>query len=101
MMGKKTLTIASALKAEMIERNSEVAWAGDPDLCISAYLRTGGKVQHPLNKIRAVIQAARASELFKQDGYIRAMDSAGRREILHPCFIISHETHSPTSENKK
>ncbi|WP_291519316.1 hypothetical protein [Acidovorax sp.] len=83
------VTIAEALKSEMIKTKSKRAWAGDPDLLLSAYEVCGGKVQHPMDRIAAVISAARRSELFKQVGYIRACDSSGRREILHPCFELS------------
>lgn len=81
-------TLAEAAKHEMQARGEEVIWAGDPDLCISTYMSTGGKVEHPLNKVKAVIGAVRRSSLFEQDGYIRACDSSGTREILHPCFKI-------------
>lgn len=83
------MTIAEALKNEMIKTHSKRAWAGDPDLLLSAYEACGGKVQHPMNRIAAVISAARRSEMFKQGGYIRACDSSGRREILHPCFELA------------
>jgi len=81
-------TIAQSLKNLMLENGVDVVWSGDPDLCIDAYLQAGGKVMHPLNKIRAVIAAARRSELFEQDGYIRACDCNGTREILHPAFKL-------------
>lgn len=84
----KKLTLAEHLREEMLERKAECAWAGDPDLCISAYQRSAGRVQHPLNKIKAVLDAARRSELFKHDGYIRACDASGEREILHPMFAL-------------
>lgn len=45
-------------------------------------------MQHPLNKIKAVLDAARRSDLFKHDGYIRACDASGTREILHPTFAL-------------
>jgi len=80
--------IAECLKLEMIKQNSDCVWAGDPDLCLMAYENSGGKVVHPLNRIKAVIDAARRSELFESDGYIRACDSIGTREILHPCFKL-------------
>lgn len=84
----KRITLAEHLRDEMLEKNEELAWAGHPDLCIAAYLRSGGKVRHPLNKIKAVLDAARRSPLFKHDGYIRACDSTGLREILHPVFAL-------------
>lgn len=82
------VTIAEALKSEMIKVQAKRAWAGNPDLLLSAYQTSGGKVQHPMDRIAAVISAARRSELFKQAGYIRACDSSGRREVLHPCFEL-------------
>lgn len=84
----KKLTLAEHLRDEMLERKANSAWAGDPDLCISAYQRSVGRVMHPLNKIKAVLDAARRSELFKHDGYIRACDASGMREILHPMFKL-------------
>lgn len=83
------LTIAEALKCEMIKVQAKRAWAGDPDLLLSAYEASGGKVQHPMDRIAAVISAARRSDLFRQAGYIRACDRSGRREILHPCFELT------------
>jgi hypothetical protein len=82
------LTIAQALKEEMLNREASIAWAGDADLLITAYMKTKGKVQHPLNRVKAVIDAARKSPLFENDGYIRACDSSGTREVLHPCFKL-------------
>lgn len=83
------VTIAQALKNEMIKTQSKCAWAGDPDLLLSAYESLGGSVQHPMDRIVAVIAAARRLRLFKQSGYIRACDSSGRREIRHPVFILA------------
>ena len=85
-MGK--LTIAEAVKTEMVARKIDSVWSGEPDLCISAYIKTGGKVSHPSNRIKAVIDAVRNSDLFYSDGYIRACDSTCKREILHPCFKL-------------
>lgn len=80
------MTIASRLRQLMIERDIENAWAGNPDLMLEAYQ---GRVRHPMDRIAAVIAAARRSPLvFRQAGYIRACDSTGRREILHPCFVL-------------
>ncbi len=81
-------TLAEHLRDELCLRARGYAWSGDPDLCISAYQRSGGRVEHPLNRIKAVLDAARRSNLFVQDGYIRACDGAGRREILHPVFKL-------------
>lgn len=83
------VTIAEALKCEMLRTKEKRAWAGDPDLLLSAYRISGGAVVHPLDRIAAVIAAARKSSLFMQEGYIRACDSSGRREILHPCFKLA------------
>ena len=84
------LTIAEALKQTMLEEKAKHAWAGDPDLMLTAYRKSGGRVIHPLDRIAAVISAARKSKLFEQKGYIRACDSSGRREILHPLFVLKH-----------
>jgi hypothetical protein len=81
-------TLAECLKIELLERNEDIVWAGDPDLCLSAYQRFDGKVEHPLNRIKAVIDAARRSKLFQSDACIRACDSSGTREILHPVFKL-------------
>jgi hypothetical protein len=84
-------TLAECLKLQMLKENETQVWAGDPDLCLSAYLRFGGKVKHPLNRIKAVVDAARRSDLFVSDGYIRACDSSGTREIMHPVFKLKAE----------
>lgn len=81
-------TLAECLREEMIERRENEVWSGDPDLCISAYIRFGGKVSHPLNRIKSVIDAARRSNLFEPADFIRAHDSAGRRQILIPVFKL-------------
>lgn len=84
----KKLSIASALRDQMLATKESRAWAGDPDLMLAAYEAAGGTVRHPLDRIQAVIAAARRSKLFAQDGYIRACDSTGRREVLHPVFKL-------------
>lgn len=84
------LSIAEALKQTMLEEKAKYAWSGDPDLMLTAYGKSGGRVIHPLDKIAAVVSAARKSKLFEQKGYIRACDSSGRREILHPVFVLKH-----------
>lgn len=81
-------TLAEYLRDEMAVRGETEVWSGDPDLCISAYIRSGGKVRHPLNKIKAVIDAARKSSLFEPADFIRAHDSSGRRQILMPVFKL-------------
>jgi hypothetical protein len=91
-------SLAECLKIELLQRKESSVWAGDPDLCISAYLRFGGKVKHPLNRIKATLAAARRSDLFVRDGYIRACDSSGTREILHPVFKLkAQEENMPQS----
>lgn len=85
------LSIAEALKQTMIEEDAKYAWAGDPDLMLTAYRKSEGRVIHPLDRIAAVISAARKSKFFEQKGYIRACDSSGRREILHPVFVLRPE----------
>lgn len=81
-------TIAAALRAVMLERQIDVAWAGEPDLLLAAYERFAGRVVHPLDRVQAVIAAARKSNLFVSDGFIRACDSSGRREVLLPAFKL-------------
>ena len=51
--------------------------------------RFGGRVSHPPNRTKAVIDAARRSPLFYHGGYIRAIDTAGRREVLRPVFKLN------------
>lgn len=80
--------IADCLKEVMAEEGVDYVWAGQFGMCGEAYSRFGGRVVHPLNRIRAVIDAARRSPEFRQKGYIRAMDSTARREILHPVFEL-------------
>jgi hypothetical protein len=83
------MTIAEALKAQLLAEDSVTVWAGDPNLLLTAYEATGGRVVHPRDRIVAVLTAARRSKLFKQSGYIRACDFTGRREVLHPVFILA------------
>lgn len=87
-------TLAQHLKDVMTEQKAKRAWAGDPNLCLDAYERSGGTRIHPLNRIKSVLDAARRSPEFKQEGYIRACDATGRREILHPVFILKEKPHS-------
>lgn len=86
------ISIAIALRDQMLEREAKRAWAGDPNLLLSAYEKTNGKVEHPLNRIKAVIDAARRSKLFVQTGYIRACDTSGRREVRHPVFNLVEQS---------
>jgi len=83
------VTIAEALQAQMLAEKAKRAWAGNPDLLLTAYETAGGSVVHPLDRIKAVLGAARRSTLFVQKGYIRACDSSGRREVLHPVFELA------------
>lgn len=80
--------IAEALRDEMLSTGAKRAWWGVPELMQTAYMRAGGRVAHPLNRVKIVIEAARKSELFVANGYIRAQDSLGRREVLHPVFVL-------------
>jgi hypothetical protein len=84
--------LAEYLRDEMILQGRKKAWAGDPDLCLEAYEKFGGKVEHPLNRIKATLDAARRSDLFIHMGYIQACDCTGRREIGHPYFVLSQAT---------
>lgn len=81
-------TIAECAKSVILASGQDYIWAGHFGLCGEAYALSGGRVAHPLNRTRAVIQAVRKSPLFYQSGYIRASDTAGRREILHPVFKL-------------
>lgn len=81
-------TIAECLREIMVEQQADVAWAGEPDLLLAAFAKFGGQVTHPLNRIQAVISAARNSKIFESDGFIRACDSTGRREVLLPVFKL-------------
>lgn len=81
-------SIADCLKEVMVETGATKVWAGDPNLCHDAYERFAGKRTHPLNRIKSVIDAARRSPMFHQNGYIRACDATGRREVLHPMFVL-------------
>ncbi len=87
-MAAKKLSIAAALRARMLAERTPRAWAGDPDLLLSAYEAAGGSLVHPIDRIQAVIAAARRSRFFVQRGYIRACDRTGQREILHPVFEL-------------
>ena len=88
--GKGGVSIAVALKNEMIARQKEFVWGGDADLCISAYMETNGKICDPLKMVKAVIDAASRSNLFEADGYMRANDSSGSRKALHPIFKLKN-----------
>lgn len=76
----------------MAAQGREFAWAGDPELLIEAYQKTGGKIQHPMAKIKAVLDAARKSDLFEKCGYVKAHDCRGNREIHHPLFKVKTKT---------
>lgn len=81
-------TLAEILRDEVVQTKSKRVWSGNPDLCLSAYEKSGGKIIHPVNRIKAVLDAARKSSLFEQAGYIRACDATGRRETKHPVFVL-------------
>lgn len=83
------MTIADHIEDVMREQGLKRIWAGDPNTCHEIYERFGGKRSHPLNRIKSVIDAARRSPKFSHGGYIRACDGSGRREILHPTFVLS------------
>lgn len=85
-------TIAEALREEMIELGRTLVWSGDPDLCLGAYERTSGRIEHPLNRIQAVLKAAKASPLFVSAGAIRACDRSGSREIRYPVYKLREQS---------
>lgn len=87
-MRRKSITLAQCIRDEMLAADVKYLWAGDPDLCLSAYERSGGRAAHPSIRIKYVIDAARRSTLFSRDGYIRAANMGGR-ETLHPCFVLA------------
>ena len=82
------MTLAEHAAAYLKEHGETKVWAGMFGACGEIYFRFGGRVQHPLNRTRAVIDAVRKSKLFYHGGYIRACDTTGRREILHPVFKL-------------
>lgn len=92
------LPLAECLRAQMLESKCQRAWAGDPDLMLAAYARSGGAVVHPQNRIKAVVDAARRSSLFVRCN-IRAADAAGRREVLHPVFTLKAAVPGAGREN--
>ena len=83
------MTLAEHAAAYLKEHGETKIWAGMFGACGEIYHRSGGRVSHPLNRTKAVIDAARRSSLFFHAGYIRATDTAGRREILHPVFKLN------------
>lgn len=84
----------------MLNAGEEVIWAGEPELCLKAYRRTPGTIEHPLNQIAAVISAVRKSPLFEHFAYIRAIDLAGRREVPHPVFRLKETQSSDTPSSR-
>lgn len=85
-------TIAECIRESMIADKRIIVWrGGDPDrlieACIEATTARNGN-EHPLARIDRALAALRASPLFRQAGYIRACDSRGAREILHPVFVL-------------
>lgn len=93
----KPPTIADKLREQMLATGRKRAWAGDPDLLLEAYEAAGGRVVHPLDRIKATLDAARRSKLFLHAGYIRACDRTGMREIRHPYFVLAEATPSSSS----
>lgn len=81
-------TIAEHLKDIMLESNIEYAWQGNHGILTEAYSRTGRKLIHPLNRIKAVMNSVARSDLFVHSGYIKAVDISGRREVNHRCFKL-------------
>ncbi|MEN9194410.1 MULTISPECIES: hypothetical protein [Xanthomonas] len=92
----KPPTIADKLREQMLATGRKRAWAGDPDLLLEAYEAAGGRVVHPLDRIKATLDAARRSKLFHHAGYIRACDRTGMREIRHPYFVLAEVASSPS-----
>jgi hypothetical protein len=91
MTKKARKTIAEHARDVLVENGETQLWAGNPEPCLDAYARTGGIRIHPLNRIKSVIDAARRSTLFVHGGYIRAHDTTGAREILHPVFKLRED----------
>lgn len=94
------MRLDDAIIEAMTEANDYEIWAGMFGLCGEAYAKFGGRVVHPLNRNKAVIDACRRSKKFERLGNIRASDSTGRREILHPCFGLK-EKYRPTPKGVK
>lgn len=82
-------SIAEHARDVLLEQKLSEICAIEVDACLEAYRRSGGRVSHPYDRIRAVIQAVRESVLFVPDGYIRACDNSGEREINHPNFRLA------------
>ena len=85
------MRLDDCIVAQMNDEGVDGIWAGMFGLCGEAYARFGGKVVHPLNRTKAVIDACRRSDKFLRHGNIRAADCTGRREILHPYFKLKPE----------
>ena len=81
-------TLAQHLADVMSEQGEEQIWVGNPNPLHDAYKRSGGRVVHPVDRMKSVIDAARRSSLFYRGGYVRACDNTGRREILRPLFVL-------------
>jgi len=86
-MRKKT--IAEIAIEEMRKEGVNYIYGGMHILLDEIYSKFGGKVQHPLRRHKAVLDALRRSKLFKHDGYVRFCDRNGAREILRPRFRIA------------
>jgi hypothetical protein len=85
-------TIADCIRESMIADKRIIVWrGGDPDRLIEACMNastTRNGNEHPLARMDRALAAIKASPLFRQAGYIRACDSRGAREILHPVFVL-------------
>lgn len=84
-------TIAEGIRQQMIDSKRVIAWRGDPDLLLGGFeaaTTTRDGCAHPFARIDRAIAAMNASALFRRAGCIRACDSRGAREILHPVFVL-------------
>ena len=58
------MTLAEHAVAYLRETGEIKIWAGMFGACGEIYHASGGRVVHPLNRTRAVIQAVRRSKMF-------------------------------------
>lgn len=91
--------MANALKKTLAEHvidvmkehgYSDISGA-DIEILAEAYARSAGRVKHPLERNKAAMAAVRRSDLFVQDGVIRANDSLGRQAKLSTFRIKDHQ----------
>ncbi|ARN69194.1 hypothetical protein AKG60_03060 [Vibrio parahaemolyticus] len=66
----------------MREHNADSVDIGELDILGEAYARYGGKIEHPLDRNKAVMSAVRRSDKFFLSGYLSAHDSIGRPSEL-------------------